>query len=274
MTGGVPKISVLMAVYNCPSQYLELAITSVLTQSYEDFEFIIVDDGSNEPTRIQLRLHADRDPRIRLIPLKGNVGLTRALNVGLKSARGEFIARQDADDISMPNRFMATMMFLEADRGLAAAGTYVRKMGVEGEDLDAPQIEPDLRLLERRNVLVHGSMIFRKECLDRIGGYNEVMRLAQDYEVYLRMIRMNGMRLGVVPAPLYLLRQHGGSLSSRRMFRQFYFSVLAKTLTLPPRCSLCRKLVFLKILVFDFLITHRMLLGPFARIVLSAVRRK
>lgn len=272
MVSAVPRVSVLMAVYNMPAQYLRSAIDSILEQSFSDFEFIIVDDGSDSPTRTQLQEFAARDDRIRLHSLNQNVGLTRALNVGLRITRGVFVARQDADDISMPDRLAATIVFLEEHPGIAAAGTFTQLIGPAGERLGANLIEPDLRQLLKRNVLVHGSMMFRKETLDCIGGYNEKIRLSQDYEVYLRMVRLHGMRLGVVPKPLYALRQHTASLSSRRMFRQFYYSVMAKTLTLPDSGSWRRRLAFMKIFAVDLLITHRLLMGSMLRNALSAIR--
>jgi glycosyltransferase involved in cell wall biosynthesis len=258
-----PQVSVIMAVYNAPPQYLQLAVTSILRQTLADFEFIIIDDGSNSATHAELQVFAACDSRIVLSTLSENIGLTRALNIGLGLARGAYIARQDADDVSMPTRLAASVTFMDKNPDVAAAGTYAQLMGRAGEPFRV--IESDLRLLQKRNVLVHGSMIFRKDCLNRVGGYNESMRLSQDYEVYLRMVRLHSMRLAVVPKPLYMLRQHAGSLSSRRMFRQLYFSVMAKTLTLPPCSAWRRKIVFFKIYVFDFIVTHHMLLGPMVR---------
>jgi len=258
-----PQISVLMAVYNAPGHYLELAVTSVLSQTLDDFEFVIVDDGSDSPTRKQLQSFAASDPRVVLHTLSENIGLTRALNIGLELARGSYIARQDADDVSMPNRLETTIAFLEKNPDIAAAGTYAQLIGPAGKPLG--MIEPDLRQLNKRNVLVHGSMMFRKACLEQVGGYNESMRLSQDYEVYLRMVRLHAMRLAVVPEPLYALRQHPGSLSSKHMFRQLYFSVLAKTLTLPPRAAWRRKIDFLKFYLGDILITHHLLIKPIVR---------
>lgn len=266
---GTPCISVLMAVYNTPPHYLDLAVTSVLSQTLSDFEFIIIDDGSNSATQAQLKELAARDSRIVLHILSENVGLTRALNIGLEFARGAYIARQDADDVSMPERFAKTVMFMEENPDIAAVGTYAESISSTGDPLGV--IEPDIRRLEKRNVLIHGSMMFRRKCLECIGGYNETMRLSQDYEVYLRMVRLHGMRLGVMPEALYALRQHSGSLSSRRTFRQFYFSVMAKTLTLPSREGWRPGLTFMTIFTVDFFITHHLLLAPIVRRVKSAL---
>jgi glycosyltransferase involved in cell wall biosynthesis len=272
MLNSTPQVSVLMGVYNAPEHYLELAVKSVLAQTLFDLEFVIIDDGSNSATHAQLQALAASDSRIVLHTLRENVGLTRALNIGLGLARGIYIARQDADDVSMSNRLASTLAFLNENPNVAAAGTYAQLIGSTGERFGV--IEPDLRQLHKRNVLVHGSMMFRKTCLDHIGGYNERMRFSQDYELFLRMVRRYTMQLAVVPEPLYALRQHSESLSSRRMFHQLYFSVLAKTLTLPPRSGWSRWINFFRIYAVDLLITHHLLLGPIMRNILATLHPK
>jgi glycosyltransferase involved in cell wall biosynthesis len=248
-----PRVSVLMAVFNAPSSYISSAVESILAQTLADFEFVIIDDGSNSHTRAALRALATLDRRIKLHTLNENIGLTKALNVGLRLSRGMYIARQDADDMSMPNRLELSVGFLDKNRNIAAVGTFAKLIGPEGDEFGI--IEPDLRKLHRRNVMVHGSVIFRKACVDRIGGYNEIMRLSQDYEIFLRMVRQHSMQLAVIPELLYALRRHTNSISRQRPFSQFYFSVLAKTLTAPVRSGWRGRINFLKIFVLDFLRT-------------------
>ena len=274
MSPVTPGISVLMAVYNTPLHYLDDAIRSILSQSHDDFEFIIVDDGSNEKTRSRLREHAANDPRVRLHTLAANVGLTKALNIGLGLARGIYVARQDADDLSHPRRLEETRRFLERHPELAAVGTDAVLIGPTGLPLGGMKIDPIWSELRRRNILVHGSMMFRREVFAILRGYDERMRLSQDYELYLRMIRKHGLFLGVVSEPLYSLRQHSGSLSSRKVLQQLYFSVLAKTLTLPGNVPKWRRSMFLATeLLVDFVITHRLLLGPMVQRFLSSRQR-
>lgn len=274
MSAVAPGISVLMAVYNTPRHYLDEAIRSILSQSYTDLELIIVDDGSNEETCSRLREYGANDPRVRLYSLPTNIGLTRALNIGLRMARGAYVARQDADDLSHPTRLEETRRFLELHPELAAAGTDALLIGPTGHPLGDMTIDPSLSELKRRNILVHGSMMFRREVFATLLGYDERMRLSQDYELYLRMIRKHGLRLGVVSKPLYSLRQHSDSLSSRKMLRQLYFSVLAKALTLPGNVPKWRRDMFLAMeLIVDFVITHRLLLGPMVRRFLSSRQR-
>ena len=268
-----PRISVLMAVYNAPAHYLDAAVASILEQSYRDFEFIIVDDGSNSATCKLLQAWADRDRRIRLHKLPTNVGLTKALNVGLTLARGAYLARQDADDISDPLRLAAQLEFLALHPEVDAVGTDAVLIDVGGNKIGDMEIDPDLKGLSRRNLLVHGSMLFRRHVFNLLGGYDERMQLSQDYELYLRMLRLHGMRIGVLPEAHYRLRQHPASLSSRRMFRQLYYSVMAKSLTEQHKSRFRRKFGFSRDLIFDFIFTHRLFLGPVVRSMIHGRKR-
>src|SRR4051794_24772902 len=105
-----PPISVLLAVYN-GGRYLRAAVDSILTQTFTDFEFIIIDDGSTDGSLATLREFAQRDPRINLVS-RPNKGLTVTLNEGIALARGEFLARMDADDIALPQRFEKQIAYL------------------------------------------------------------------------------------------------------------------------------------------------------------------
>jgi glycosyltransferase involved in cell wall biosynthesis len=257
-----PRISVLMSVHNTPRHYLDEAIGSILSQTYTDFEFLIVDDGSNKETSSRLREHASSDPRVRLLTLPVNIGLTRALNFGLRLAGGTYIARQDADDISGPKRLAAQLEFLSLHPDVDAVGTNVVLINVCGNKIGDMKIDPDLRKLARRNLLVHGSMFFRRRVFDLLGGYDERMKLSQDYELYLRMMRLYGMRIGVLPEVHYRLRQHPDSMSNRLMLRQLYYSVMAKSLNELHNYSFRREFRFWRDFIVDLFFTHRMLLNP------------
>lgn len=260
-----PAVSVLMAVYNAPVGYLDAAIVSILQQSWRDFEFIIVDDGSDLAIANQLQVWAGRDHRIRLHRLPANIGLTRALNEGLKFACGEYIARQDADDLSEPRRLAAQLEFLALHPEVDAVGTDAVLVDVGGKTIGEMKIDPELQGLSRRNLLVHGSMFFRRRVFDLLGGYDERMLLSQDYELYLRMLRLHSMKIGVLQGAHYRLRQHPDSLSSRRVFRQLYYSVLAKNLTKLHKNRFRREFGFWRDLIIDFVFTHRLLLSPVLR---------
>lgn len=265
MTSLAPHVSVLMAVFDPPANYLDASIASILNQSYRDFEFVIVDDGSGEATKNLLQAWADRDQRVRLHRLSTNIGLTKALNVGLGLVRGDYVARQDADDISKMERLAAQKDFLELHPEMDAAGTNAIVIDSAGNSIGVMEIDPDLQGLAKRNLLVHGSMLFRRHVFDVLGGYDERMHLAQDYELYLRMLRMHGMKIGVLREAHYCLRQHPTSLSSQRMFRQLYYSVLAKTLNEQYGSRSGKKMLFYGNLIADYFLSHRLFLGPLMR---------
>lgn len=256
-----PTISVLMAVYNASPIHLDEAITSILQQACQDIELIIVDDGSRPATGNQLQEWAGRDHRIRLHRVPTNIGLTKALNVGLNFARGDYVARQDADDISEPCRLTAQLEFLALNPDIDAVGTNAVLIDVGSNKIGDMKIDPELQGLSRRNLLVHGSMLFRRQVFDLVGGYDERMKLSQDYELYLRMQRLHGMKIGVLSGAHYFLRQHRGSMSGRRMFRQLYYSVMAKSLNKCHNSRLRRKLSFCRDLIVDYFFTHRLFLG-------------
>lgn len=255
-----------MAVYDPPIIYLDAAVESILAQTFSDFELLLVDDGSGEETRARLQAYALQDKRVRLVRLNRNHGLTAALNKGLACVRGRYIARQDADDLSLPERLEMQLQFLEFNPEVSAVGTNAELIDQCGTLVGRTQINREMNGICKRNILIHGSMMFRKEALDRIGGYNEKMKLSQDYELYLRMIRIHSMRLGLVERELYSLRQHSRSLSSTKRFRQLYFSVLAKSLTMPGEVNPWhRKLFFALEFVTDLIVTHKLLLPSLIR---------
>jgi glycosyltransferase involved in cell wall biosynthesis len=187
-----PKVTVLMSVYNC-KKYLREAIDSILGQTFEDFEFLIIDDGSTDSSAKIIRSYAD--PRIRLIQNEENIGLTRSLNKGLKLAKGEYIARMDADDISLPSRFEKQVKALDENEKLGLLGTRYVKIDNKGNEKGEIPVP-----LRRENILkhfllfgsafCHSSMMFRKSYAKEIGFYDESMKFAQDYDFGLRLFEI------------------------------------------------------------------------------------
>lgn len=271
MIVGQPLISVVMAVYDPPLAYLKASVESILGQTLRDFEFIIVDDGSGAPTKACLQHFVQQDERVRLVTLVTNGGLTKALNQGLARAAGEFVARQDADDLSAPTRFAMQAQYLVAHPEVAAVCSNAELIDENGVRQGLTDIDPGLALLSQRNVLIHGAMLFRREALERVGRYDERMRLAQDYELYLRMLGQYALRLAVLAQPLYQLRQHSLSLSSKKRLRQLYYAVLAKRISQRrASTSLAHRVGFAWALTKDLVVTHRLLLPA----ILSARRRR
>lgn len=221
-----PKVTVLMSVYN-GEKYLNESIDSMLGQTFKDFEFLIINDGSTDKTAEILKSY--NDPRIRIINNEKNIGLTKSLNKGLRLTRGEYIARQDADDISMPERLEKEVEFLEMHQDYAVVGTFTKIINENSEILSFLErpIE-DLKIKEffkKDNCIVHGSSMIRKACLLDVGFYNELMIRSQDYELWLRLSKK--YRLANIDKYLYMWRKHDDNIEAKFIGEQKIFVILA-----------------------------------------------
>lgn len=200
-------VSVVMSVYN-GARHLSASIDSVLAQDGVDFEFIVVDDGSTDETAQILKNYAAADPRIRFIHQQ-NQGLTRALIRGCLEAKGEFIARQDAGDVSLPGRLKRELDLICSDPRAVLASCGTRFVGPGGEPLyevlqSAHEASAGLRTLDAaklRGPSCHPCVLFRKSAYFAVGGYRHQFRMAQDIDLWVRLVEI-GEHL-VVPALLY-----------------------------------------------------------------------
>lgn len=183
-------LSVIMAVYN-GKLYLPQALESILTQTFRDFEFLVVDDGSTDESAQILAGAARRDPRIQIITNPANIGLTRSLNKVLAKARGTIIARMDADDIALPERFEKQIAFLQENSEVGVVGTAYYFINEEGGVIGGKTILVDdesiQKALIRFNPFLHSSVMIRKDFLNRVRGYDERYVRAQDYDLWMRL---------------------------------------------------------------------------------------
>lgn len=213
-----------MAVYN-GQDYLSEAIGSILNQTYKDFEFLVVDDGSTDQSAKIIKEYKDK--RLKYIHQK-NQGLAAALNNGVALAKGNYIARQDADDISYPNRLKEQLEFLETHHDVALLGSCFDIINVNSEivgrsyHLDRNQdIQTEFLL---RNPFGHGTVMVRKSVLQEVGGYDGKQEI-EDYELWWRIAK--SYKVANLPESLYAWRvspqgiSHGGSQK-----RQLPLSVL------------------------------------------------
>jgi len=195
--------SVLMSVYN-GERSLREAVESVQRQNFADFEFIIIDDGSTDRTWRLLSDFAARDSRIVLLYNEKNMGLTRSLNKGLGAAVGDYIVRQDADDVSLPERLSAQIGFLEKHPDVAAVGSAVRLIDGNGrvgtDAYSPPDHESICAHLLLTNCLCHTALVARSSALKQIGGYDSGLPYSQDYDLWSRLSRMG--KLHALPAVL------------------------------------------------------------------------
>tara|TARA_Y100000310_G_C20656536_1_gene802240 strand:- start:290 stop:2314 length:2025 start_codon:yes stop_codon:yes gene_type:complete len=181
-----------MSVYN-GEKFLRESIDSILNQTYTDFEFLIINDGSTDSTR-EIILSYD-DPRITLINNKLNMGLSKSLNIGIHRARGEYIARQDADDVSNPLRIEIESALIQK-RNLDVVYCRYQYLSINGKRLSWVSPVFSARnlgkgLIALNDPIAHGSVLMNKESLIDAGGYNEVLFFSQDYELWLRLLSLN-----------------------------------------------------------------------------------
>lgn len=222
-----PEVSVVMSVYN-GARYLRAAIKSVLVQQGVSFEFVIVDDGSTDETAVILDEYSHADPRVRIIRQE-NTGLTRALIRGCEVARGEFIARQDADDVSLPGRLATLAGLLRSDDRLAFVSSHVNVIGPDGELLltHTPPSDPreatSLLLDLKTGPPGHGSVMFRRAIYQLVGGYRPEFYFAQDSDLWLRLAEKGW--LAYVPEVLYQYRVAPDSISGNLNPSKLAFSV-------------------------------------------------
>ena len=210
-----PRISVVMPVHNEERSVRE-AVRSILEQSFGDFECIIVDDGSTDATASILA--SLNDPRLRVLRNAHCQGIQRALRRGMEAARGEFIARQDGDDISAPGRFAAQVRWLEAhpDCVLIGTGGWIdlrdgsRHLGLRLHRIFPVLAEPHaiaVRLIFGFNDVVHTSVMFRRCAIAAAGGYSDRPEHlgCEDYELWRRLVAQ-GLRLDNLRRPLVVHR--------------------------------------------------------------------
>ena len=187
----IPKISVVMSVYN-DAPFVREAIESILKQTFDDFEFIVIDDGSKDGSSDILALYAEKDSRIRIFRQE-NSGLIAALNHGLKYCRAPLIARMDGDDISLPYRFEAQVEVIEKHPNFAVIGSQVVFIDTFGKVIGEsvvpthPEYLRDHLLLE--NCIFHPSVLMRKEAVLNCGGYSSEAKHAEDYDLWARMVQ-------------------------------------------------------------------------------------
>jgi glycosyltransferase involved in cell wall biosynthesis len=225
------KVSVVTSVYN-GEKYLAEAIESVLCQTFTDFEFILVDDGSQDRTWGIISKYAQNDARI--IPLQNNVnlGVVAGLNRGLDASRGQYIARQDADDISNPERLARQVAFLDKEQDYGAVATTVIYIDTQGKTLDIPSPfiaseneEIQEKLLEN-NCLCGPTLMIRRTSLEVAGfWFGEGLDASEDYDICLRLGEVS--KLASLREPYYGYRQHSQSASIIREYQQVLHKAVA-----------------------------------------------
>lgn len=223
-----PTVSVLTAVHN-GERYLEESSASILGQEFQDFEFLMVDDGSTDRTPEILERLRRQDPRVVVIRQE-HAGQTRSLIRAVQAARGEYLARHDADDLSLPQRFERQVRYLEAHPSVGVLGCATDAIDERGRVLGpVPMRHGPSRVREGLKTLkvtmVHTSVMMRRAAYDSVGGYREAFALSQDIDLWLRMVQRYDV--DNLPEPLVRWRLNAGGVYTARRELQLKYGGIA-----------------------------------------------
>lgn len=228
------RVSIVMAVYN-DAKYLGEATESILSQTFSDFEFLIIDDGSTDATPELLSGYNQQDERIQWYRFEHNRGLAAALNYGIHWASGEYIARMDADDISLPERLAVQVDYMDANPEIGICGAWVELIGnIEGQVWELPSKHDSIfAQMLFSNALAHPSVVMRAQALKQHNlQYDEHVHYAQDYELWSRAIFRT--KLANVPQILVQHRRHARSTGDQHHQAQLQtHEVVARRLLAP-----------------------------------------
>ena len=188
----VPTVTVLMAVYN-GEKHIKPTIESILNQTFKDFEFVIVNDASTDAT-VDL-IESYKDSRIIIHHNKKNVGQTKSLNIGLRLARGKYIARIDAGDVSLPVRLKKQVAYMEKHPEIAILGTSAFRYNDKGRLIDVVHMPDSLDHIIQRifyaSPVIHISAMMKRETILHFGGYDEDYDVLADYQLWSKLLQNN-----------------------------------------------------------------------------------
>jgi len=220
-------VSVIMSVYNA-EKTLEHSVRSILSQTYENIEFLILDDFSTDRTKEILKKLDLENENIKLYQNNKNLGLTKSLNILIEKSKGKYIARQDADDTSSINRIETQIKIMETD-SLDFSTTKAR---IKGTNKKIPNISyyiPKKLLLKYKNPFVHGSLVIKKETLLSSGLYDERFYYSQDYKLMIDLVS-KGYKFKIIKEDLYCLNYFDNISINFKEEQQYYANCARKNI--------------------------------------------
>lgn len=204
------KISVVMSVYNA-EKYLRSAIDSILKQTYGDFELILINDCSKDSSAEIIKEYQQQDERVVVLENEENMGLTKSLNRGLSIAKGEYIARMDADDICALDRFEKQNKFLDEHPDYSFVSCIARYIDENGNPEQMrlfPETNEEIyKMMPKVDAVMHPGVMFRKKDIEKIGNYCEDFRVVQDYDLWFRGMAA-GYKFYNIQEPLVFFRRN------------------------------------------------------------------
>lgn len=222
-------ISVVMSAYNS-EKYISDSISSILNQTYDHWELIIINDASSDNTLKIINQFSEKDSRIKVIDNKKNLGLTISLNIGINNSNGEFIARLDSDDLAEPSRLEKELDYLHSDPEIGLVGSAAHLINSFGNRIGSMNVMSQQyfvnRFLINLNPFIHSSIMIRKEALDDVGSYREKFRYSQDYDLILRL--NDKYKLSNIALPLIRWRVSDSSVTMQHHTLQRIYADIAR----------------------------------------------
>lgn len=222
---GEPKISIVMPVYNAEN-HLHESIESILSQTFTDFEFVIIDDGSIDNSRDIIKSYHDK----RIVLVENSHGFIRSLNSGINASRGKYVVRMDADDLMLSHRLAIQYQYMEDNPDVDICGSWMETFGVDSRIIKSPIKHQDITLyLLKGNSLCHPTVIMRKEALQKCKSYPNLYKskyiYAEDYKLWVDLIK-NGLKFANIPEVLLRYRASPKQTSSKHSERQIKTTLL------------------------------------------------
>jgi len=212
-----PLVSVVMGVYN-EEDYLKETIDSILNQTLADFEFIIIDDGSEDKTQNILNEYKKIDSRIKLISNRKTLGIAKSTNSGIKNANGKYIAIMDAGDLSHRQRFEKQTRYLEARDDVYILGTQGRWIDQDGKIIGIwnMPLNVDGKALYETGGAIHPSIMARRTLFDVIGLYDETLIMSQEFDLYMRSLK-NGLKMANLEDEMICIRERREGMTFKHL---------------------------------------------------------
>ena len=219
------QVSVIMSAYNENKKEIKQAIESILNQTFKNFEFIIVlDNPQNKILKDFINGYKEKDKRIKIIINKKNIGLANSLNKCINLSQGKYIARMDADDISLNNRIEKEYEYLEKNKNISVVSTNKIVIDENENELykatKLPTKDDDIKnILKYTNIIVHPSVMFRKSDIEKIGNYRN-FKTSQDYDLWMRVCS-NNLKFGIIDEYLIKYRVRQNNISNSNPLKQW-----------------------------------------------------
>ena len=221
-------VSVVMSAYNSEITIAE-SIESILNQSYQNFEFLIIDDCSTDKTSEIVESYQKKNNNIKLIKNKTNLGLTKSLNILIEKSSGQYIARQDADDISLHHRVQEQMKILKSDNLDFCTTRAIIKDSMKLRP-GISSFLPKKAVLKFKNPFIHGTLLAKKTAINGIGNYDENFYYAQDYKLFFDLLKYN-YNFKVILKPHYILNTKNNISENKRMEQNYFAECVRKNVT-------------------------------------------